>query len=72
MFTTGNPLNCSYGGPGEEISDVYYLRAIRGYSYFARFPASMHRFGLHYIKISIPIHSEQTSNELRLQPLNPT
>ena len=28
--------------------------------------------GLLYIMISIPIYGGQTSNELRLQPLNPT
>ena len=72
MFTIGDTLTCSYGGLWEEISDLYYLRAIRGYSYFARFPVSMHGLGLLYIIISIPIHGGQTSNELRLQPLNPT
>ena len=30
IFTTGNTLNCSYGGLGEEISDLHFLRAIRG------------------------------------------
>ena len=35
-------------------------------------PVSGHRFELLYIMISIPICSGQTSNELRLQPLNPT
>ena len=30
VFTIGNTLNCSYGGLGEEISDLYSLRAIRG------------------------------------------
>ena len=29
-FTIGNTLNCSYGGLGEEISDLYSLRATRG------------------------------------------
>ena len=29
MFTIGNTLNCSYGGLGEEISDLHSLRAIR-------------------------------------------
>ena len=58
----------------EEISDLYSLRAIRGkaYGFFTRFPVSEHRLGLLYIMVSIPIRSGQTSNELRLQPLNPT
>ena len=30
MFTIGNTLNCSYGGLGEEISDLHSLGAIRG------------------------------------------
>ena len=30
IFTTGNTLNCSYGGLEEEISDLHSLRAIRG------------------------------------------
>ena len=30
MFTIGNTLNCAYGGLGEEISDLYSLREIRG------------------------------------------
>ena len=30
MFTIGNTLNCSYGGLGEENSDLHFLRAIRG------------------------------------------
>ena len=30
IFTTGNTLNCSYEGLGEEISDLHSLRAIRG------------------------------------------
>ena len=38
---------------------------------FKKFPVSGHRLGLLYIMISIPIHGGQTSNELRLQPLNP-
>ena len=59
IFTIGNPLNCSYGGLGEEISDLYYLRAIRGYSYFARFPVSGHTLGLPYIMVSIPIHVDK-------------
>ena len=29
MLTNGNILNCSYGGLGEEISDLHSLRAIR-------------------------------------------
>ena len=30
MFTIGNTLNCSYGGLGEEINDLYSLGTIRG------------------------------------------
>ena len=30
MFTTGNTLNCSYEWLGEEISDLHFLRAIKG------------------------------------------
>ena len=30
MFTIGDTLTCSYGGLGEEISDLHSLRAIRG------------------------------------------
>ena len=30
MFTTGDNLTCSYGGLGEEISDLQSLRAVRG------------------------------------------
>ena len=30
MFTIGDTLSCSYGGLGEEISDLHFLRAIRG------------------------------------------
>ena len=30
MFTTGDTLTCSYGGLGEEISDLLSLRAVRG------------------------------------------
>ena len=30
MFTIGNILNCSYGGLGQEISDLYSNRTIRG------------------------------------------
>ena len=30
MFTTGNTLNCLYGGLGEEISNLHSLKAIRG------------------------------------------
>ena len=30
MFTIGNILNCSYGGLGQEISDLYSHRTIRG------------------------------------------
>ena len=58
----------------QEISDLHSLRAIRGkaYGFFTRFPDSEHRLGLLYIMVSIPIRSGQTSNELRLQPLNPT
>ena len=29
MFTIANTLNCSYGGLGEEISDLHSLRTIR-------------------------------------------
>ena len=69
MFTTGDTLNCSYGGLEEDISDFHSLRA---YGCFTRLPVSGHRLGLLYVMIFIPIHSEQTSNDLRLQPLNPT
>ena len=59
MFTIGNNLNCSYGGLGEEISDLHSLRAIEDkvYGYFTRFPVSGHRLILLYIMLSIPIHS---------------
>ena len=30
MFTFGDTLTCSYGGLGEEISDLQSLRAVRG------------------------------------------
>ena len=30
IFTTGNTLNCSYEGLGEEISDLHSIGAIRG------------------------------------------
>ena len=30
MFTIGDTLTCSYGGLGEEISDLQSLRAVRG------------------------------------------
>ena len=30
IFTIGNTLNCSYGGLGEEISDLQFFRAVRG------------------------------------------
>ena len=30
MFTMEDTLSCSYGGLGEEISDLHFLRAIRG------------------------------------------
>ena len=30
MFIFRDTLNCSYGGLGEEISDLYSLRAVRG------------------------------------------
>ena len=30
MFTIGDTLTCSYGGVGEEISDLHSLRAVRG------------------------------------------
>ena len=30
MFTNGDTLTCSYGGLGEEISDLLSLRAVRG------------------------------------------
>ena len=43
----------------------------KAYDCFTRFPVSGHRLGLLYI-ISIPICGEQTGNELKLQPLNPT
>ena len=39
---------------------------------FTRFPVSGHRLGLFYIMMSIPICGEQTGNDLKLQPLNPT
>ena len=39
---------------------------------FHCFPVSGHRLRLLYIMISIPICSEQTGNELKLKPLNPT
>ena len=29
MFTIGDTLTCSYGGLGEEISDLHSLRAVR-------------------------------------------
>ena len=73
MFTVGNTLNCSYGGLGEEISDLHSLRTEdKAYGCFTRFPVSGHRLGLLHIMISIPICGEQTGNELKLQPLNPT
>ena len=74
MFTIGNTLNCSYGGLGEETSDLYSLTAIedKAYGYFTRFPVSGHGLRVLYIMVSIPIHGGQISNELRLQPLNPT
>ena len=74
MFTIGDTLTCSYGGLREGISDLHSLRALKGLTHvcFTRFPASGHRLGLLYIMISIPICSEQTGNELKLQPLNPT
>ena len=73
MFTTGDTLTYSYGGLGEEISDLQSLRAKRGQGLrlLHCFPVSGHRLGLLYI-ISILIHGGQTSNELRLQPLNST
>ena len=73
MFTTGDTLTYSYGGLGEEISDLQSLRAKRGQGLrlLHCFPISGHRLGLLYI-ISILIHGGQTSYELRLQPLNPT
>ena len=33
---------------------------------------SGHRLGLLYIMVPIPIRGDETGNELRLQPLNPT
>ena len=30
MFTTGDTLTCSYGGLGEEISDIHSVRAVSG------------------------------------------
>ena len=30
MFTIGNTLSCTYGGLGEEISDLHSLRAVKG------------------------------------------
>ena len=73
MFTTGDTLTYSYGGLGEESSDLQSLRAKRGQGLrlLHCFPISGHRLGLLYI-ISILIHGGQTSYELRLQPLNPT
>ena len=69
----GDTLSCSYGGLGKEMSDLHSLRAVRGWGLWLlhQVPVSGHRLGLLYI-ISIPIHGGQTSNELRLQPLNPT
>ena len=41
----------------------------KAYGCFTRFPVSEYSLGLLYIMISIAIHSGQTTNELRLQPL---
>ena len=30
MFTIGDTLTCSYEGLGEEITDLHFLRAVRG------------------------------------------
>ena len=74
MFTIGDILTCSYGGLGDEISDLQSLEQSedKAYDRFTRFPVSRHRLGLLYIMVSIPICSEQTGNELKLPPLNPT
>ena len=71
MFTIGDTLNCSYGGLEEEISDLYHLKRIR---LGAILPGSQSQgTGLDcFTSWYLPILGGQTSNELRLQPLNPT
>ena len=71
MFTIGDTLNCSYGGLAEEISGLYHLKRIR---LGAILPGSQSQgTGLDcFTSWYLPILGGQTSNELRLQPLNPT
>ena len=47
IFTTGDTLNCSYGGLGEKISDLHPLRTKvdEAYGCFTRFPFSGHTLG---------------------------